>query len=131
METGYTVSFEADKDILSIKNSGRLNFQKASQYSTEATKLAHQNNCNKYLIDHSDTMLEHGLYKLHTDGAALESFGFKSTDRVAIILSSSSERELLNDKAINAAKWCSTKYFALSKEAEEWLTKIIIPDENE
>jgi hypothetical protein len=62
-----------------------------------------------------DTLLELGLYKLHTDGAALESFGFKSTDRVAILLSGANERQFLNDKAVNAAKWCSVKYFALSK----------------
>ena len=119
----YTVNFNTDKKIVNIKNEGRLNFQKASQYSIEATKLAHQNNCNKYLIDHTDTRLEHGLYKLHTDGAALENFGFKSSDRVAIILSSASEGHALNDKSINAAKWCTVKYFDVLKEAEKWLTK--------
>ena len=99
----YKVSFNVSKKIVCIKNEGRLNFQKASQYSTEATKLAHRHNCNKYLIDHTDTMLERGLYKLHTDGAALENFGFKNTDRVAIIISSAREGHLLNDRAINAA----------------------------
>jgi hypothetical protein len=122
MAIEYTVNFNADKNILYIKNGGRLNFQKASQYSTEATKLARQNNCNRYLIDHTDTLLEHGLYKLHTDGAALENFGFKNSDRVAIIISSESEGHSLNDKAINAAKWCSVKYFSVLNEAEEWLT---------
>ena len=119
----YTVSFNPSKKIVNIKNEGRLNFQKASQYSIEATKLAHENNCNRYLIDHRDTILERGLYKLHTDGAALENFGFKSTDRVAIIISSESEGHSLNDKAINAAKWCNVKYFNVLKEAEKWLAK--------
>lgn len=128
----YTLKYNAGKKIIRIKNEGRLNFQKASQYSIEATKLAHQNNCNKYLIDHTDTILEHGLYKLHTDGAALENFGFKSTDRVAIIISSESEEHSLNDKAINAARWCSAKYFNTSKEGERWLTndKNFIRDED-
>ena len=119
----YTLKYNAGKNIVNIKNEGRLNFQKASQYSIEATKLAHENNCNKYLIDHRDTILERGLYKLHTDGAALENFGFKSTDRVAIIISSESEGHSLNDKAINAAKWCNVKYFNVLKEAEKWLVK--------
>jgi hypothetical protein len=119
----YTVNFNASKKIVNIKNEGRLNFQKASQYSIEATKLAHQNNCNKYLIDHTDTILERGLYRLHTDGAALENFGFKNSDRVAIIISGESEGHSLNDKAINAAKWCDVKYFNVLKEAEKWLTK--------
>ena len=119
----YTVSYNPGKKIVNIKNEGRLNFQKASQYSVEATKLAHLNNCNKYLIDHTDTRLEHGLYKLHTDGAALENFGFKSTDRVAIILLSADEEHSLNNKSINAARWCSVKYFNVIKDAEKWLTK--------
>ena len=119
----YILKYNTGKKIVKIKNEGRLNFQKASQYSMEATKLAHQNNCNKYLIDHTDTILERGLYKLHTDGAALENFGFKSSDRVAIIISSESEGHSLNDKAINAAKWCNVKYFNVLKEAEKWLVK--------
>jgi hypothetical protein len=119
----YIVNFNSRKKIINIKNEGRLNFQKASQYSIEATKLAHLNNCNKYLIDHTGTMLERGLYKLHTDGAALENFGFKSTDRVAIIISSASEQQSLNSNDINAARWCSVKYFNVLKEAEKWLAK--------
>ena len=119
----YTVNYSTSKKIIEIKNEGRLNFQKASQYSIEATKLAHLHNCNKYLIDHTDTMLERGLYKLHTDGAALENFGFKSTDRVAIIILSSEEEHSLNDKAINAARWCDIKYFTALSKAENWLTK--------
>ena len=119
----YILKYNTGKKIVKIKNEGRLNFQKASQYSMEATKLAHQNNCNKYLIDHTDTILERGLYKLHTDGAALENFGFKSSDRVAIIISSASEGHHLNDRAVNAARWCSIKYFNVLKEAENWLAQ--------
>ena len=51
----------------------------------------------------------------------MESFGFKSSDKVAIILSSESEGKFLNDKAINAARWCKVKYFSDPDEAETWL----------
>ena len=121
----YTVNYNHSKKIVVIKNEGRLNFQKASQYSIEAIKLAHLNNCNRYLIDHTDTRLEHGLYKLHTDGAALENFGFKSTDCVAIMLLNSSEGHSLNNKIVNAARWCRVKYFNVPKEAEKWLSQKI------
>ena len=127
----YKVSFNASGNIVCIKNEGRLNFQKASQYSIEATKLAHRHNCNKYLIDHTDTLLERGLYRLHTDGAALENFGFKSTDRVAIILSGEGDGHLLNDEEVNAAKWCSVKYFYALKKAKKWLAKNDITTEQD
>jgi hypothetical protein len=119
----YTINFNTSKKIVNIKNEGRLNFQKASHYSIEATKLAHLNNCNKYLIDHTETTLERGVYKLHTDGAALEHFGFKSSDRVAIIISNANDGNQLNERTIQAAKWCSIKYFSSAREAENWLTK--------
>jgi hypothetical protein len=119
----YTINYNTGKKIVNIKNEGRLNFQKASHYSIEATKIAHLNNCNKYLIDHTDTMLERGIYKLHTDGAALEHFGFKNSDLVAIIISDAIEGNQLNEKALQAAKWCSVRYFSTQKEAENWLTK--------
>jgi hypothetical protein len=120
----YEVNFIADKKLVIIKNMGGLNFAKANQYSIEARKLADLNNCNKYLFDHTDTAFEFGTYRLHTDGAALENFGFKNSDRVAIIISSESDRHLLNNnKVFNSAKWCNLKYFDFFKEAENWLAK--------
>jgi len=119
----YKINFDVSKNIVSITNEGRLTFQKASQYSIDAIKLAHQNNSNRYLFDHTMTDLEHGTYKLHTDGAALENFGFKSGDKVAIIIISTIEKRLLNNNATHAAKWCAIKYFNVPEEAEEWLTK--------
>jgi hypothetical protein len=127
----YTINFNVSKNVIKIKNEGRLNFQKASQYSIEATKLAHLNNCHRYLIDHTETLLERGIWKLHTDGAALEHFGFKNSDRVAIVISSASEGNFLNEKAINAAKWCSIKYFNALKEAERWLAKDTVASEED
>ncbi|HKI76998.1 MAG TPA: hypothetical protein VKA26_00495 [Ignavibacteriaceae bacterium] len=119
----YEINFIAGKKLVNIKNLGGLNFAKANQYSIEARKLAHLNNCNKYLFDHTDTSFEFGTYRLHTDGAALENFGFKNSDRVAIILSSESDSHLLNNKVFNSAKWCKSKYFDIIKEAEKWLAK--------
>jgi hypothetical protein len=118
----YEVKFLAKTGIISIKNEGRLNFKKARQYSTEAKKLAHLHNCNKYLIDHSETDLEHGVYKLHTDGAALEQFGLMNTDCVAVIVSNGRDTHFLNEKHPQETKWCSVKYFNNSEAALDWLT---------
>lgn len=119
----YKLNFLPNIEIISIKNIGRLNFQKARHFSTEATKLAHLNNCNKYLIDHTDTSLEQGIYKLHTDGASLERFGFTKTDRIAVVISGEKDRHYFSDKQAQEARWCSVKYFEDFREAEDWLVK--------
>lgn len=117
----YKLNFLSDEGIVSIKYEGMLNFKKAREYSVEATKLAHLNNCNKYLIDHTGTNLEHGIYKLHTDGAALEQFGFKCTDKVAIIISSETDGHYFSEKFPQEARWCNVKFFEINEEAVQWL----------
>ena len=117
----YKLNFLIGPEIVCIENEGKLNFQKAREFSEEATKLAHLNNCNKYLIDHTGTKLEHGIYKLHTDGAALEQFGFKSTDRIAIIISREKDGHYFSEKLSQEARWCSVKYFDSNEEAVLWL----------
>ena len=73
----YKVDYLEDKKIVQVKVKGRVNYQIVQQYSIEAVKLARENNCRKFLINHSKTLLEDGIYKIHTDGDALEKFGFK------------------------------------------------------
>lgn len=118
----YFINHDEDKNIIGIKVKGKLNFKLAEKYSTEAIKLAHSFQCHKYLIDHLETKLEDaGHYKLHTDGAALEKFGFKDTDKIAIIISSVKDDRLLFEKIEHNAKWSNFKYFGTKEEALAWL----------
>lgn len=118
----YLINHDEDKNIISIKVKGKLNFKQAEKYSIEAIKLARQYQCHKYLINHLETKLEDaGLYKLHTDGAALEKFGFKDTDKIAIIISRIKDDRLFFEKIEHNAKWSNFKYFGTAEEAIVWL----------
>ena len=68
---GYTIDYLEDKKIVQVVIKGRVNFKLAQQYSMEAIKLAREYNCKKYLINHSKTLLEENIYKIHTDGPML------------------------------------------------------------
>ena len=118
----YLIEYEQDKKYVNIKVEGKLNFKLAEKYSLEALKLAHQNVCHKFLLNHTATKPEYsGIYKLHTDGAALEKFGFKSIDKIAITISRVTDDRLFNEKAEQDAKWCNFKYFESVEEALHWL----------
>ena len=117
----YTVEYLEDKKIVQVKVKGRVNFQIAQQYSNEARKLAHEYDCKKYLINHSKTSLEANIYKIHTDGDALEQFGFKSTDKVAIVISRSRDDLRFSEATDANVKWSNFKYFDSAKEAVRWL----------
>ena len=118
---GYVIDYNHDKNFVNIKVEGKINFRLAEKYSVEAIKLAHQNNCHKFLINHTGTKLEDaGIYKLHTDGAALEKFGFKSKDKIAIVISGIKDDRLFSEKAEQDAKWCNFKYFGTIEEALNW-----------
>ena len=120
----YTVEYLEDEKIVQVKVKGRVNFQIAEQYSMEARKLAHEYNCKKYLINHSKTSLEANIYKRHTDGDALEKFGFKHTDKVAIVISRDRDDLRFSEATDANVKWSNFKYFGDSKEAVRWLAAI-------
>ena len=121
----YTVEYLEDKKIVQVKVIGRVNFQIAEQYSMEARKLAHEYNCKKYLINHSKTSLEANIYKIHTDGDALEKFGFKHTDKIAIVISRNRDDLRFSEATDTNVKWSNFKYFDDVKEAVRWLGAIV------
>ena len=91
------------------------------QYSIEAIKLAHEYNCEKFLINHTKTSLEAGIYKIHTDGDALEQFGFKSSDKIAIVISSDQSDSQFFETTDSNVKWSNFKYFNTIEKAVRWL----------
>ena len=119
----YTIEYLEDKKIVQVKVKGRVNYQLAHQYSMEARKLAHEYKCKKYLINHSKTSLEANIYKIHTDGDALEKFGFKSTDKVAIVISRVRDDLRFSEATDANVKWSNFKYFGDVKEAIRWLAE--------
>ena len=117
----YSVDYLEDKNIVQVKVKGRVNFQIAQQYSIEAKKLAHEYNCRKFLINHTKTLLEANIYKIHTDGDALERFGFKSTDKIAVVISREQDDLRFSETTDANVKWSNFKYFDSAKEAVRWL----------
>lgn len=118
---GYKLSFHEGRNIVHVIIRGRVNFGTVQQYSTEAIKLAHENNCTKFLFDHTDTLPEAGGYKLHTDGDALEHFGFRSSDKIAFVVSGDYDSNHINDSSKSNVKWSDTRYFNNEAEAIDWL----------
>ena len=118
----YIIVYKQNKKFVNIKVEGKLNFKLVEKYSIEALKLAHKNSCHKFLIDHRETELEDsGFYKLHTDWAALEKFGFKSRGKIAIVISRIKDDRLFSEKAEQEANWSNFKYFDTVEEALNWL----------
>ena len=117
----YSIDYLEDKNIVQVKVKGRVNFQIAQQYSIEAKKLAHEYNCRKFLINHTKTLLEANIYKIHTDGDALERFGFKSTDKIAVVISREQDDLRFSETTDANVKWSNFKYFDSAKEAVRWL----------
>jgi hypothetical protein len=118
----YAVDYNRDGNFTNIKVKGKLNFKQAEKYSIEALKLAHQNNCHKFLFNHEETKLDYsGIYKLYTNGEALEKFGFKTIDKIAIVISRKKDDHLFFEKIEHNAKWSNFKYFDSIDEALNWL----------
>ena len=119
----YTINYLKDEELVLVKVQGRLNFSTAQQYSIEAIKLARENRCKKFLLDHSNTSLEAGVLKIHTDGDALELFGFNRKDKIAIVISGGRNTPLLFETSDSNVKWSNFKYFKNYGRAASWLTK--------
>ena len=117
----YIINYLKDKKIVQVKIQGRLNFRMAQQYSKEAIKIAREYNCKKFLINHTKTLPETGIYKIHTDGDALEQFGFKSSDKIAIVILSDENDSHFFEKTDSNVKWSNFKYFKTKEKAVHWL----------
>jgi hypothetical protein len=117
----YTINYLEDKKIVKVNIQGRVNFRIAQQYSIEAKKLAHEYNCKKFLINHAKTLMEAGIIKIHTDGDALEQFGFKSSDKIAIVISSDKNDSHFFETTDSNVKWSKVKYFNAVGKAVRWL----------
>jgi hypothetical protein len=117
----YNLIYLDDSNIVRVAVTGRLNFGMVQQYLKEALKLAHENNCTKYLLDHTETLRETDAFKLHTDGDTLEKFGFKSNDKIAVVISDdpSVDQSLQAEKS--NVKWSNTRYFKSVDGAMKWL----------
>lgn len=120
----YTLKYLEAKNIVQVNVKGKVNFQIVEKYSVEAIKLAREYNCRKYLIDHSKTSLEANIYKLHTDGDALEKFGFKTTDKIAIVIIRGKDASHFSEDTNSNARWSNFKYFGDAKEAVRWLVEM-------
>ncbi len=119
----YSVDYIPDKKVVSVNINGRLNYKFAEQYSKEAVKLAHVNDCEKFLFNHSDTILNGDEINLHATGDELQQFGFKNTDRIAIIIGKvGKKKDLFKFENLNSS-WCIFKYFDENKiqDAFDWL----------
>ena len=117
----YTINYLEDKKIVQVEIQGRVNFGMVKKYSVEAIKLAHEHNCKKFLIDHTKTSLEAGIYKIHTDGDALEQFGFQSSDKLAIVISSDKNDNHFSEITDSNVRWSNFKYFNTVEKAFNWL----------
>lgn len=119
----YSVEYIPDRKIVNVIFNDRLNFKLTEQYSKEAVKIAHQNNCVKFLFNHCKSIPNGTAMNLHLTGDELQQFGFKNSDRIAIIIEKlGKNKDLLKSENSNS-NWCIFKYFSKENinEAYEWL----------
>lgn len=119
----YTIDYIPDEDFLNVKLEGRLNFKLAEKISKEAVKSARENLCSRFLIDHSETETESGVYKLHASGEELEEFGFQKSDKIAFIIAKHARKNDLPTSTSEHNKWPLVKFFTSTniQKAIDWL----------
>ena len=121
----YIIEYLAAAKIVQIKMNGRINFQTAEKYSKEAIRLARENNCSKFLINHKETSLVSSFTNLFTTGSDLQQFGFKNSDKIAIVIKRISNYKYSKEYQIGNISWSKFKYFNSNKveDAVNWLSK--------
>lgn len=110
----YSIHYRGDNKIVEIKSAGRTSFKSAEQYSKDAIKVAHENSCSRFLIDHTNT---DPSVNIHSTGEELQQFGFQITDRIAIVIKQSHSSVTVNHNS----RWSVSKYFDNVQDAVSWL----------
>jgi hypothetical protein len=117
----YTINYLKNKHLVQVEIRGRVYFSMVRQYSIEAIKLAREYNCKKFLINHTKTLLEAGVNKLHMGEYNLEQYGFDSNDMIAIVIPSNKKDSQLFEPSDTNVKWSNFKYFNTIDKAVGWL----------
>ena len=122
----FMVDFLPERGVISVNIQGRLNYQVVEQYSKEAVKLARINKCSKFLLNHKEITLRKEMINLHTTGDELQQFGYKNTDRVAILIGNKASVKNFQDLRNINSSWSSIKYFFSenTQDAFDWLMEI-------
>jgi hypothetical protein len=102
---------------------GRINFGLAEQYSKDSLKIARDENCSKFIIDHKQTILKEKNVNIHCSGEDLEQFGFKNSHKIAIIVEDLNHNINLVDSTGDNVSWSTFKYFNSNEieKAFSWL----------
>lgn len=119
----YSLNYLENKNIVEIKMTDRINFQAAEEFSKEALKLAKNNNCSKFLIDHTNTIIHGNSTNYHATGDDLQQFGFADSDKIAFIIKDLNNNSRLQNIKEGNATWSSYKYFNNDEieKAIDWL----------
>ena len=110
----YSIRYNEQNNIVEVKSVGRISFKTAEQYSKDAIKMAHEHNCFKFLIDHTET---DPAVNIHSTGEELQQFGFKITDRIALVAKTDHSSSIVSQNS----RWSQSKYFDNVSEAINWL----------
>lgn len=121
----YNIEYLPEKEIVFIKMEGRLNFQIVEQFSKEAVKTARQNQCSKFIIDHTKSKIKEGAFQIHAAGDELQQFGFQNTDKIAILISDLDDNPDSYESININSRWSDIKYFDGTniQKAFSWLDK--------
>ena len=110
----YSIRYIVDNKIVEIKSAGRTSFKTVEQYSKDAIKVAHENSCSRFLIDHTNTDQS---VNIHSTSEELQQFGFQIADKIAIVIKHDHSSLTLSHNIHSS----ESRYFDNVQEAVSWL----------
>ena len=110
----YSIHYIDENKIVEIKSIGRTSFKTVEQYSKDALKVAHENSCSRFLIDHTNTAAS---VNIHSTSEELQQFGFQITDKIAFVIKHD-HSSLTQNQNIHSSE---SRYFDNIPEAVSWL----------
>lgn len=119
----YSLNYIENKGIVEVKMTDRINYQAAEEFSREALKLAKDNNCSKFLIDHTNTIIHGSSTNFHATGDDLQQFGFTNSHKIAFVIKDLNNNSRLQNVKEGNATWSLYKYFNNDEfeKAIDWL----------
>lgn len=124
MSINYSIEYLVEEKIICISVIGRMDFHSAEKYSKKALTLAQKNNCSKFIFDHRFTLFLGSIINFHTSEDELLQFGFKSSDKIAIVLQDQRDGSKIKEETKRNKSWSVLKYFygKDKSEAINWLS---------
>lgn len=118
---GYTIEYQADKDLLFVQHNGELDNTVVVDIFNDISKLSAEHNCHRYLADLTKSVITEDIFGIYKTASILQTYGLTVADKMAVVIARDTADHYFFETAVRNRGWYNIRYFLEFQSAMDWL----------